>query len=47
MTGKYAKPSKPLAVKINVSKVIDSELSKNNEEFFARVTQDAETEDGV
>lgn len=47
MTGKYVKPSKPLAVKINVSKVIDSELSKNNEEFFARVTREVEIDDGI
>lgn len=46
-TGEFVKPNKIGNVKINVLKIVDSELSKNGEEFFAKITEDVETENGI
>lgn len=47
MTGEYVFPKKFSNIKINVLKVADSELSQNGEEFFAKVTEDVEVENGI
>lgn len=47
VTGEYLLPKKIKNVKINVLKVADSELSQNGEEFFARITEDVEVENGI
>ena len=47
ITGEYIKPSRKTDVKVNVLKLIDSEMSKNGEEFFAKVTEDVEVDEGI
>lgn len=47
VTGEYLFPKKIKNVKINVLKVADSELSQSGEEFFARITEDVEVENGI